>query len=64
MKRVRAAAFPIGVVVLGACGLIFLGLRFANPDMTDTRLFLTFWPVLVPAVAGFGLVVWSVEGWR
>lgn len=48
MKAVRRA---VGTILLAAAAVVGiysgLVLRFANPDMTSTRLLLEFWPFYV-----------------
>lgn len=35
--------FALSLAVFFLCALGLIGLRLANPDMTDARLFLTYW---------------------
>lgn len=60
----RAAAFFAGVGCLGLLGIALVALRFVNPDMTDTRLFLTYWPLFALMLGSGGLVVWGMAKWR
>ncbi len=47
------------------CAVYLTVMKYANPDMTSTRLFLTFWKIEIAAVAclvvGFALVAWAKE---
>lgn len=40
----------IALLVALVTAMIFMVLRFQNPDMTETRLFLEYWPVMVPLI--------------
>lgn len=47
----------IGATIALVCALIFVVLRFENPDMTETRLLLTYWKLWVVAV--IGIIFWA-----
>ncbi len=52
--RVNRLARSIGVVLLVAggvtCVIFSIGVRILNPDMTETRLLLTYWPIYLAIV--------------
>jgi hypothetical protein len=49
-----------GLLVAAAAGAALV-LAFAHPDMTDTRLWLEFWPgyLAIMAAAGAGMWIWE-----
>ena len=42
-KSVKIAKIAIGWLGIAAVVIWWFGFRLANPDMTETRLLLTFW---------------------
>lgn len=42
---------------------VALYLTFTNPDMTRTRLFLTYWQVWTAAIV-IGVVLHALKGWH
>lgn len=54
----RTAAEMIAVVV---CATALALTRLRNPDMTETRLFLTFWPLYLIIVLVLMAVVWVTQ---
>ena len=55
----------LGAAVLISSGLLWAAmLRLGNPDMTETRLFLAFWPqwVAITGLAGAALLCIKLAG--
>jgi len=61
---IRATAFYAGVAIMASVTVHWIWLSFANPDMTETRLLLTFWPVLVVGAAGTAAMAWGLGSVR
>ena len=54
--RDGARAFLLGLVIIGWETLI--PLRFTNPDMTDVRFFLIYWPLYTSLALATALYLW------
>ena len=50
--RILAWAFLVAAVA------VTLGLRFRHPDLSETRLFLAFWPIWLGVFAYVGCAAW------
>jgi len=60
-RAIRAWAgvvVALGAVIWGVC------IRFMNPDLTETRLFLEFWNTWILLVALIFLGVWNAKDWN
>jgi len=56
----RSAMFFAGAAALTLVWIAWIWLSFANPDMTETRLVLTSWPVIVVGAAGTAAMAWGL----
>ena len=54
---IRIIGYALQFIVL----IVGIGIVFANPDMTQTRLFLTFWPLYTVGVGLFSVGYLMVE---
>ncbi len=66
MKRGFRDGFAYGLWIGGCAGFAFLGLilRILNPSLTETELFLRYWPVWVMAIVIALIGVVLAWGWR
>jgi len=64
---VKRDYFGMPVIAWLLFALIVIGvvhvavLQFQHPDMTPTRLFLTFWPTYAVYLVASGLLLWVLE---
>lgn len=47
----------IGIAIVATMFLVNAGIRFANPGLTETQLFLTFWPVYLMMILLVGALI-------
>lgn len=55
MGLVHYASFVVAIALCVAVTAV----RFAHPDMTETRLFLDYWPLCVGAGIAVTLWIWT-----
>lgn len=66
LRAIGIIIFVIGAITVLGVVSFFVIERFRNPDMTEMRLFLTYWRQAVAAVIGviisfIGLVVYGIS---
>lgn len=57
MKRFKKFA---GLMIVIFVAMTYLAIRFSNPDMTETRLFIEFWHIWVGWFISLYVALWMI----